>query len=238
MEYKKLTIDMEIKKSEKANLENKKLLFLELGLIISLGIVWFAFEWTSKETNVSTLEDTTQVVLEEEIIPITQETPPPPPSAPKIPVLSDQIDIVDDEIEVNDDLFMNLEDDANMGVEIMEYVEVEEEVVEEEAIPFQLVEEKPSFQGGDANTFSKWVNTRLEYPEIAKENGVQGRVTLQFTVEKDGSVTKVKVLRGVDPSLDKEAVRVVSMSPKWKPGKQRDRAVPVTYTFPVIFQLR
>ena len=229
---------MEIKKSEKANLENKKLLFLELGLIVSLGIVWFAFEWTSKETNVSTLEDTTQVVLEEEIIPITQETPPPPPSAPKIPVLSDQIDIVDDEIEVNDDLFMNLEDDANMGVEIMEYVEVEEEVVEEEAIPFQLVEEKPSFQGGDANTFSKWVNTRLEYPEIAKENGVQGRVTLQFTVEKDGTVTKVKVLRGVDPSLDKEAVRVVSMSPKWKPGKQRDRAVPVTYTFPVIFQLR
>ena len=207
---------MEIKKSEKANLENKKLLFLELGLIIALGITWFAFEWTSKETTVSVLEDTTEVLIEEEIIPITQETPPPPPAQVKIPVLSDQIDIVDDEIEVNDDLFMNLEDDANMGVEIMEYVEVtEDEVVEEEAIPFQLVEEKPSFQGGDANQFSKWVNSRLEYPEIAKENGVQGRVTLQFTVEKDGSVTKVKVLRGVDPSLDKEAVRVVSMSPKW-----------------------
>ena len=115
---------------------------------------------------------------------------------------------------------------------------LEEEVVEEEAIPFQLVETKPSFNGGDANTFSKWVNERLVYPETAKENGVQGRVTLQFTVGKDGSVTNVKVLRGVDPSLDKEAVRVVSMSPKWKPGKQRDRAVPVTYTFPVIFQLR
>ena len=219
-------------------MENKKLLFVEIGLVVALGITLFAFEWTSKETTVSVLEDTTEILIEEEIITITQETPPPPPAAPKIPVLSDQIDIVDDEIEVNDDLFMNLEDDANMGVEIMEYVEVEEEVVEEEAIPFQLVEEKPSFQGGDANTFSKWVNTRLEYPEIAKENGVQGRVTLQFTVEKDGSVTKVKVLRGVDPSLDKEAVRVVSMSPKWSPGKQRDRAVPVTYTFPVIFQLR
>ncbi|MBR6732200.1 MAG: energy transducer TonB [Bacteroidales bacterium] len=229
---------MEIKKSEKANLENKKLLFVEIGLVISLGITFLAFEWTSKETKVSMLDEQTQVVLEEEIIPITQETPPPPPAAPKIPVLSDQIDIVDDEIELEDDLFMNLEDDANLGVEIMDYVEVEEEVVEEEAIPFQLVEEKPSFQGGDANQFSKWVNQRLVYPEIAKENGVQGRVTLQFTVEKDGSVTKVKVLRGVDPSLDKEAVRVVSMSPKWKPGKQRDRAVPVTYTFPVIFQLR
>ena len=234
----KTTIDMEIKKTEKANLENKKLLFTEIGLIISLLIVFIAFEWTQAEVKVSNLEDTTEVVTEEEIIPITQETPPPPPSAPKIPILSDQIDIVDDEIELEDDMFMNLEDNADLGVEIMDYVEVEEEVVEEEAIPFQLVEEKPSFQGGDANQFSKWVNTRLVYPEIAKENGVQGRVTLQFTVEKDGTVTKVKVLRGVDPSLDKEAVRVVSMSPKWKPGKQRDRAVPVTYTFPVIFQLR
>ena len=229
---------MEVKKSDKANLENKKLLFTELGLIVSLAITFGAFEYTSKETKVSTLEDTAEVVLEEEIIPITQETPPPPPAAPKIPILSDQIDIVDDEIELDDDMFMNLEDDASLGVEIMDYVEVEEEVVEEEAIPFQLVEEKPSFQGGDANQFSKWVNQRLVYPEIAKENGVQGRVTLQFTVEKDGTVTKVKVLRGVDPSLDKEAVRVVSQSPKWKPGKQRDRAVPVTYTFPVIFQLR
>ena len=229
---------MEIKKSEKANLENKKLLFVEIGLVVSLLITFIAFEWTQKETKVALLEDSTEVVLEEEIIPITSETPPPPPAAPKIPILSDQIDIVDDEIELDDDMFMNLEDDASLGVEIMDYVEVEEEVVEEEAIPFQLVEEKPSFQGGDANQFSKWVNQRLVYPEIAKENGVQGRVTLQFTVEKDGSVTKVKVLRGVDPSLDKEAVRVVSMSPKWKPGKQRDRAVPVTYTFPVIFQLR
>ena len=230
---------MEVKKSEKANLENKKLLFLELGLIISLAVVYFAFEWTTAEKQVAVLEETTQVVEVEDMVPITQETPPPPPSAPSIPVLSDQIDIVDDEIQVDDDLFMNLEDDASMGVEIVDYVEnVEEDVVEEEAIPFQLVEEKPSFMGGDANAFSKWVNERLVYPEIAKENGVQGRVTLQFTVDTDGTVKNVKVLRGVDPSLDKEAVRVVSMSPKWSPGKQRDRAVKVTYTFPVIFQLR
>ena len=121
----------------------------------------------------------------------------------------------------------------------MEYVEgPEEEEIEEEAIPFQLVETKPSFRGGDANQFSKWVNERLVYPEIAKENGVQGKVMLQFTVESDGRVTNVRVLRGVDPSIDKEAVRVVSSSPKWSPGKQRDRAVRVTYTFPVIFQLR
>ena len=230
---------MEVKKSEKANLENKKLLFLEIGLILALAVVYVAFEWTTAEKQVAVLEETTQVVEVEDMVPITQETPPPPPSAPSIPVLSDQIDIVDDEIQVDDDLFMNLEDDASMGVEIMDYVEnVEEEVVEEEAIPFQLVEEKPSFMGGDANAFSKWVNERLVYPEIAKENCVSGRVTLQFTVNTDGTVSNVKVLRGVDSSLDKEAVRVVSMSPKWTPGKQRDRAVKVTYTFPVIFQLR
>lgn len=231
---------MEVKKSEKASLENKKLLFLEIGLIVSLLIVYIAFEWTTSEKQtVDALQETPQLVETEEMVPITQETPPPPPSAPAVPVLADQIDIVDDEIQVDDDLFLNLEDQADMGVEIMDYVEtVEEEEVEEEAIPFMLVEEKPSFMGGDANAFSKWVNERLVYPEIAKENGVQGRVTLQFTVNTDGTVSNVKVLRGVDPSLDKEAVRVVSMSPKWKPGKQRDRAVKVTYTFPVIFQLR
>lgn len=231
---------MEIKKSPKANLENKKLLFTEIGLIIALGVVYLAFDWSTAEKQVSVFEETAEVVEAEEMVPITQETPPPPPTAaPKIPVLSDQIDIVDDEVQVDDNMFMNLEDDASMGVEIMDYVEtVEEEVVEEEAIPFQFVEEKPSFMGGDANAFSKWVNERLVYPEIAKENGVSGRVTLQFTVNTDGTVSNIKVLRGVEPSLDNEAVRVVSMSPKWTPGKQRDRAVKVTYTFPVIFQLR
>ncbi|MDD7456274.1 MAG: energy transducer TonB [Bacteroidales bacterium] len=229
---------MEVKKTPKANLENRRTLFVEIGLVVALLIVWGAFSMGSSEKKTSVLQDDTQVVEVEDMVPITQETPPPPPEAPKIPVLSDQIDIVNDDIKVEDN-FASLEDNANLGVEIMDYVEeVKEETVEEEAIPFQLVEEKPSFQGGDANTFSKWVQSKLVYPEIAKENGVQGRVTLQFTVEKDGSVTNVKVLRGVDSSLDKEAVRVVQSSPKWKPGKQRDRTVKVTYTFPVMFQLR
>lgn len=229
---------MEIKKTPKADLENRRTLYTEIGLVVALLVVWGAFSYSTKEKAVASLGEDTQVVEVEDMVPITQETPPPPPEAPKIPVLSYQIDIVEDDIKV-DDNFMSLEDDANLGVEIMDYVEeVKEEVVEEEAIPFQLVEEKPSFNGGDANEFSKWVNSKLQYPEIAKENGVQGRVTLQFTVNPDGSVSNVKVLRGVDSSLDKEAVRVVSMSPKWKPGKQRDRAVKVTYTFPVIFQLR
>lgn len=229
---------MEIKKSEKASLENKRLLFVELGFVFSLAAVWLAFSLGTAEKAASLLDAGPQQEIEEEQIPITQETPPPPPETPKAPILSDEIDIVEDDIEV-DDLDINTEDDENLAVDIMDYVDgPEEEEIEEEAIPFQLVETKPTFRGGDANQFSKWVNQRLQYPEIAKENGVQGRVMLQFTVNADGSVSNVKVLRGVDASLDKEAVRVVSSSPKWTPGKQRDRAVKVTYTFPVIFQLR
>lgn len=229
---------MEKKKSERADLQNKKVLFMEIGCIIALALVYFGFEYTSEEVRTAVLDDNNVITEIEDLIPITFETPPPPPVAPKIPVLSDQIDIVDDEIEIDDNMFLKLEDDPGSGVEIKDYIEVIDEEVEEEEIPFMLVEEKPTFQKGDANQFSKWVNQRLVYPEIAKENGVQGRVTLQFTIDKDGSLTKVKVVRGVDPSLDKEAVRVVSMSPKWEPGRQRDRAVPVTYTFPVIFKLR
>ena len=230
---------MESKITPKADLQKKNLMFLEIGLIAALGICLLAFEWSSSD-KVETMDLTAQQqTIEEEEIINTQEQQEIPPEIPKVPVLSDIIDIVDDDIQVNDDLFIDTEDNANLGVEIMDYhTEVVEEVVEEEAIPFALVEDKPKFQGGDANTFSAWVNKNLQYPEIAKENGVQGRVTLQFTVNTDGSVSDVKVLRGVDSSLDKEAVRIVSMSPKWTPGKQRERPVKVVYNFPVVFQLR
>ena len=230
---------MESKITPKADLQKKNLMFLEIGLIAALAICLLAFEWSSSD-KVETMDLTAQAqTIEEEEIINTQEQQEVPPEVPKVPVLSDIIDIVDDDIQVNDDLFIDMEDNANLGVEIMDYhTEVVEEVVEEEAIPFALVEEKPKFQGGDANTFSAWVNKNLQYPEIAKENGIQGRVTLQFTVNTDGSVSDVKVLRGVDSSLDKEAVRIVSMSPKWTPGKQRERPVKVVYNFPVVFQLR
>ena len=230
---------MEIKKSPKANLENKKFLFMEIGLVVALLMVLGAFEWSTTEaTSLEALGDDVAVVVEEEQVPITQEEQLPPPEVPKEPVMSDIIDIVDDDIKV-DDVVISTEDDKSLGVEIKEYVvEQEEEEVEEEEVPFAIVEQKPTFQGGDANTFTKWVFSKIVYPEIAKENGVQGRVTLQFTIETDGSVKNVKVLRGVDSSLDKEAVRVVSSSPKWQPGMQRNKPVKVKYTFPVVFQLR
>lgn len=232
---------MEIKKSPKANLENKKLLFKEIGLVIALGLTLLAFNWSTSEKAVSTLEADQQVEVEEEIVPITNDTPPPPPETSVAePVMSDIIDIVDDDIKVDTKIIIN-EDDKNQGVEIKEYVqaaEIAEEVVEDDVIPFAIVEDKPMFQGKDANEFTKWVYDNIVYPEIAKENGVQGRVTLQFEIGKDGTVTNVKVLRGVDSSLDKEAVRVVSNSPKWTPGKQRGKAVKVKYNFPVTFQLK
>ena len=153
--------------------------------------------------------------------------------------LSDELEIVENDITVEIE-FTSL-DDSDAPIVLGEYLkekEVVEEEVDEDPIPHIFVEEQPSFNGGDANEFSKWVNSKLVYPEIAKENNIQGRVTLQFTIEKDGSLRNVKVLSSPDESLSKEAVRVVSSSPKWKPGKQQDRSVRVSYTFPVIYQLR
>ena len=109
---------------------------------------------------------------------------------------------------------------------------------EQDAVPFALIEQKPTFNGGDADEFSLWVNSQLKYPEQARKDRSQGRVTLQFTVGADGVVRDVKVLRGVREDLDAEALRVVSASPKWEPGVQDGKAVPVTYTFPIVFQLR
>ena len=229
---------MEKKKTCKADLETKRLLFVEIGLALALAVVYGAFEYSSAEISTAELADSSVVLDDDFIIPTTFETPPPPPPAvPKIE-LSDIIDIVDDDIEVDDDLFKTIEDDPSAGIEIYDYYEVEEVEVDEAPIPFAIVEQKPRFNGGDANEFSRWVNKRLVYPQICVENGVQGRVTLSFTVMPDGSLANISVLRGVDKELDKEALRVVSSSPRWEPGRQRDRAVPVTYTFPVIFSLR
>lgn len=111
------------------------------------------------------------------------------------------------------------------------------DVTDEDAIPAQLVDQQPSFMGGDIKTFSRWVNERLLYPEEAKGKCISGRVVLTFNVDTDGKVTNVEVIRGVEPSLDKEAARVVSLSPKWKPAMHNGKPVKVTYTFPVIFQL-
>lgn len=230
---------MEAKKTENASLENKRLLFFEAGAVAALITVLCAFTYSTTSVRITQMDNSAVIVTEEDQIPATMEEPPAPPEVPQMPTISEIIEIVEND-EIIETSFQNIDDIKDFSVAIKDYIpEVpDEENLEDEAIPFTFVEIKPSFQGSDANAFSKWVNSHLNYPEIAKENGVQGRVTLQFTVGTDGSVSDVRVLRGVDSALDKEAVRVVSSSPKWQPGRQRDRAVKVTYTFPVIFQLR
>ena len=225
---------MEEKKSPKANLENKKLMFIQIGLIISLAVAWAVFEMKSydkREIDESLLRQTE--VLDEEMVEITkQEEPKPQPV--EMPKTTTQLEIVEDDVEV-EDIEINAEMDQNEVVE--EYVapEIEEEEVVEQEI-FQIVEEMPTFPGGEQKLM-EYVVKNVKYPQIAKETGIKGRVFVSFVVEPDGSVSNVKVLRGIGGGCDEEAMRVVKSMPKWKPGKQRGKAVRVSYMLPVNFQL-
>ena len=179
---------METKKTQRASLENKRVLFLEGGLIAALLLTIGAFSYSTATRKAPVLQGTGQVVDVEELIPITRETPPEPPATPVMSLSFETIEIVDDDLPT--EVLLNL-DDNPVDVPVYDYREdVVPDEVEEEDIPFVLVEQKPTFQGGDANTFSKWVSQHLEYPEIAKENGVSGRVMVQFTVNPNGSVAR------------------------------------------------
>ncbi len=226
---------MEEKKSPKANLENKKLMFMQIGLIISLIIAWLAFEHKSydkREIDPSLLRQTE--VVEEEMVEITkqEEQKPQPVEMPK---QTTQLEIVDDDVEV-EDIEINAEMDQNEVME--EYVapEIEEEDVVEQEV-FTIVEEMPSYPGGEAKMY-EYLGKNIKYPQIARESGIQGRVFVNYVVEPDGSVSNVKVLRGIGGGCDEEAMRVVKAMPKWKPGKQRGKAVRVSYTLPVVFKLQ
>jgi protein TonB len=138
--------------------------------------------------------------------------------------------VIEDELIIED-----AEADQNMEIEIVEFEE-EEEVAEEEV--FFIVEDMPSFQGKGQEGFRSWIAKNLKYPEIAAENGISGKVYVQFAVNSKGEVVDAVVVRGVDPALNKEASRVVMASPKWAPGKQRGKAVKVQFTFPINFVLQ
>ena len=228
---------MEVKKSPKADLEGKKTSNLLIGAILTLAVLFVGFEWSERDKKVTTDSGIQEVVFEEEIIPITeQEQPkqaPPPPEAPKV---EEVLEIMDNDSKVEEST-IQASDDTQAAVEIKYTpVEVEEEEVEEQQI-FQVVEEMPEFPGGMGECM-KFLAKNIKYPTIAQENGVQGRVIVQFVVNRDGSIVDPVVMRGVDPHLDKEALRVISLMPKWKPGKQRGKEVRVKYTVPVMFRLQ
>ena len=216
---------MEPKKNPEISLEKKKGLFFQIGLIVTLVIILGAFEWKSYEKVDYNLGQLNLDDLEEEIIPITKQEvkpPPPPPPPPEV------IEIVEDDVEIEEEL--EIEDTESDEDEM---IEIEEESDDEF---FMVVENMPEFPGGDLGLM-KYIQKNVKYPPIAKEYNITGKVYVSFIVDKSGSVTNVKIVRGVDKNLDAEAMRVVKSLPRYKPGKQRGKSVRVMFTIPINFTL-
>jgi len=227
----------EVKKSPKANLEGHRSTFILMGLVLGISVLFFAFEWSTKTKKLDE-NIIVQDVLAEEEIEITRRDPtPPPPPPPPEPETPEIIEVVEEKVEQT--LKIQVEDDQSQR-QTQIYVAPpppkpkQEEVTEE---IFVVVENQPEFPGGNA-AMMKFLSDNIKYPVIAQENGIQGRVICNFVVERDGSITDAQVVRGVDPSLDREAIRVIQQMPRWTPGKQRGQAVRVRFTLPVVFRLQ
>ncbi|HUN13589.1 MAG: TonB family protein [Alistipes sp.] len=226
---------MEIKKSPKADLQNKRGLLLEIGLIVALALVIAAFAYTPKEHRIEQV-DLNYGPVDEQIVEITRQDqkPPEPPKKVEVKVIADLLQVVTNETKIATDInFAEFDEDT----EVLQQVEVKEEIIEDDQ-PFLTAETMPSFQGGDLNTFRKWVQDNVRFPQIALENGISGRVVLSFVIEKDGRLTNIQVLMTPDRSLSEEAIRVLNKSPKWSPGKQRNQVVRIKYTLPVDFRMQ
>lgn len=226
---------MEKKKSVKADLENKRFLFLEIGLIITLALIYFAFEYKTFDkieySNMQRVVDDTP----EELTPITEQKVvlPPPTPPPQVTLIK----VVDNDVDVEVDIEVNIDFDEDVAMEEYQFVPVEEEEEVEEEHIFLVVENMPEYPGGEAGMYN-FINKNIEYPRMAKESGISGRVFITFVVERDGSVTDVSVLRGIGGGCDEEAIRVIKMMPKWSPGKQRGKPVRVQYRMPIKFTLQ
>ena len=228
---------MERKKNPKADLESKKGIFILIGLIISLSLSILAYESKSYDNLDAGFGDLTMDELFEDEIDITRPEPPPPPKEepPPPPEVPEEIEIKENEEELENELEV---DDAETDQD--EMMEMPEEEFEE---AFISVEKMPML--GDCKNedctqseIMKFIARNFKYPEIAKANGVEGRVILEFVVEKDGKIGRVKILKGLDKHVDKAAIEVVEKlndkkSPKFSPGRQIGKAVPVKYTVPI-----
>lgn len=228
---------MEVKKSKKASLEGTQSTSILMGIVVGLSFMFIAFEYAQRDIVIDEIDTSGDILVEEEIIEITRRFTPPPPPPPET-VQADLIDIVEDNTLEEEVEFQSTEDEQKDAV-IINYNygegDGEGEVYADEEI-FAVVEEMPSFPGGDAALMS-YITKNIKYPSIATENGIQGRVICTFVINRDGKVTNAEVIRSVDPSLDKEALRVINNMPAWKPGKQRGKPVRVKYTLPIVFRL-
>lgn len=230
---------MEIKKSPKADLEGSKTLSILMGMVVGLAVLFVGFEWGSSDIQVANASDGVADIMVEEEIEITRpENAPPPPPPPPAPVTVEVLNVVEDDVQLDQQDIISSEDNQKVAQQQTYVAPVVQEEEEESAQQiFTVVEEMPKFPGGDGELL-KFIGKSIRYPVIAQENGIQGRVICAFVVNRDGTVVDAEVLRGVDPSLDKEALRVIGTMPKWTPGKQRGKPVRVKYTVPITFRLQ
>ena len=227
----------EVKKSPKANLENQRGTAILMGAVLGLALMFFGFEWSSQTQKMNQDLVVQDVVAEEEILITKRDAAPPPPPPPPAPEAPEVLEMVTEKVATTIDI--NMEDNQKTAQQEVYTPPAPpqkhiEEVAEE---VFVVVEQQPEFPGGQA-ALMKYLNSSIKYPQVAQDNGIQGRVITQFVVEKDGSITDVQVVKGADPSLDKEAIRVVKAMPSWKPGQQQGKKVRVRYTLPVVFRLQ
>lgn len=229
---------MEVKKSPKADLEGGKTLSILMGLVVALACMFVGFEWGTRDIQVVTASEGVADIIAEEEIEITRpEELPPPPPPPPVQAAPEMLNVVEDDVELEQQEILSTEDDQS-AAQVETYVAptvVEEEEESDDQI-FTVVEKNPSFPGGET-ALLKYLSTKTNYPVIAQENGIQGRVIVSFVVNRDGSIVDAEVVRGQDPSLDKEALRVVNSMPKWSPGEQRGKPVRVRFNLPVWFRL-
>ena len=220
------------KKSEKANLENKKAIFFQIGLIISLSIALFAFEWKSYDNKISEIITTTSQFDPIDLPPITQIDKP----EPKIEKVSlSVIREVSNTTEVAEIETYSSETSPNEAVTYTPVNNVSEPEVADPEV-FRIVENQPEFIGGEKALFD-YLAGSIKYPTIAREAGIQGTVYISFIVEKDGSISNVTVARGISGGCDEEAVRVIKSMPNWKAGLQRNKPVRVQFNVPIKFTL-
>ena len=233
---------MEVKKSQKANLEKQKNFSFLLGLVLSLSIIFVALEWGSVGGNAKDVDRALDVADLEDVMVIQDEQPEEPPTPEEVPeqqlevTLPEEFKVVDDSKEVAKVVLVSADEKRELPppAPIVTKAPVEEEA--EDKI-FEVVEEQPIPPGGSIEAMLKIIQKNLRYPEQALDHEIQGRVVVRFVVERDGSVSKPEVMRPIDPALDKEAVRVISTMGKWQPGKHRGKPVRSYYIIPVIFKI-
>ncbi len=234
------------KKSWQADLEHLKGLFVEIGMVISLGVVLFCLELNFRP-KLRVIEATVdEYSYEEEMIPITRQLEQQNLPAPVTIVHSDILNIVDNDTELDVELEImdsEISEDESVVFDVHFNPPIEEE--EEEAAIFVIVEEMPIFQPDICKTeqegkveLMNFIANEIKYPIIAAESGITGRVYVSFVVNAKGKVEDIKIIRGVHPALDKEAIRVISVLPDFSPGKQRGKPVKVQYSVPINFVLR